>query len=174
MTEIDAPTLFRQEDCNCCDCCIGYCPGDDMPEKDRWDALFNFHVAGVEYVGDRRLMVRRDLLVGIPEDVPVIETGMVDPEWATVPEAMPPTFTGKHTAKHFDRLDLAELDCRGDGMVVHVYAGDEHVGWSTVAKPDAEAAISGDQLEKVRRIAVAASMHLNAAAVALAACEATR
>ncbi|WP_418060785.1 hypothetical protein [Pimelobacter simplex] len=174
MTEIDAQLLFRAEPHTCCECCFGYCPEGDLPEKDRWDALFNFHASGVEYVGDRRVMVRRDALVGIPAEVPIIESGMVNPDFAAEPEVKPPPFAGKHTALHFDRLDLAALECRGNGTVVHVYAGEDHVGWSTVASADAKAAISEDQLGKVRRIARAASISINAAAVALAAAEDAR
>lgn len=173
--EIDAKVLFRTESHPCCDCCAGYCPEDDLPEKDRWDTLFAFKAAGVEYLGDRRIMVRRELLTGVPENVPVVETGMVDPDFAVAPASKPDAFVGKSVAGHVDRLDLASLECRGnDPKVIHIYAGDEHVGWTTVAKADAKHAITTDQLEQVRRIAVAARIGIHEAAVALATVQATQ
>lgn len=166
LIQIDATALFEREMCRCCDCCEGYCP--DMDGISRWQHFYAFTVAGFEYLGDAKIMVRRDLLVGLPDDPTVTDLPpAVDLAWAVTPDEEPPEYAGRHTASFWDKFERAGLVCReGDGrLMVHLYAAGHHVGWTTQAKPGK--GIERGHLLRVRRVASELRMSLNDAAATI-------
>jgi hypothetical protein len=162
---LDATILFERERCQCCDCCGGYCPDE---EGDKWESpLIAVDLGGVAYIGTRIVIVRRDCLEGLPDDVSVIDVAASSAIGKfTVPDEPPPPFTGRHSAEHFDRLDRAGLVCRHveGAELVHLYRDGEHVGWTRHAAEGK--GITLDELGPVRRIAKATWLPLNRAATA--------
>lgn len=160
--QIDAEILFEREPCRCCDCCEGYCPDQ---EGDRWEAFVEVEIAEQEYVGTRMLIIRRDRLNGLPGDLKAMKVpAQTKVGTFVIPEALPPVFGGRHVASHYDRIDRAGLICRhveGEPMV-HLYVGDEHVGWTRHATEGK--GVTLDELAVVRRIAKASWLSINRAA----------
>jgi hypothetical protein len=169
---INTRTLFLGSDDRhtCCSCCAGYCPRDDMDpaETDDWVELFLVEVAGVAYLTDRYVAVRADLCQPVPEGVPVGPLKAQKDAKANgfiVPKEMPDATRERITSWTWDRIDLAGLTVRGDRVgdvrALHLYHGETHAGWAMPAKDGA--GIQFHELEKVRRIAVAADIDLHSA-----------
>lgn len=170
---IDTRTLFLGADDRhtCCSCCAGYCPRDDMSpaETDEWPELFRVEVAGLAYLTDRYVAMRDDLCESVPEGVPVgplrAQKDAITRAGFVVPKVMPEPTRERITAWTWDRIDRAGLTVRGDhsGEVrtIHLYRGDMHVGWVMPAIDGA--GIQFHELEKVRRVAVAAGIDLHSA-----------
>ena len=154
----------------CCSCCAAYCPRVDMDpaEADDWVELFRVEVAGVAYLTDRYVAVRADLCEPVPEGVPVGPLKAQKDAKANgfvVPKEMPQATRERITAWTWDRIDLAGLTVRGDRVgkrrAIHLYRGNTHAGWAMPAKDGF--GIRLDQLELIRRIAVAADIDLHSA-----------
>ena len=166
QVEIDATILFQREPCRCCDCCEGYCPEWDM--TDRWEHLYAFSVGGSDYLGTNRIMIRRDLLTGLPDDPRATDLPTtVNLAWAVVPDREPPLFAGHMSPVFWDIFERAGLVLResADAKMVHLYAAGHHVGWTTQAHPGK--GIEAGQLGLVRQVAHELRLGINDAATTL-------
>ena len=168
---IDPLVLWADEHGQCCDCCAGYCPrfeGGGL-EDDLYDMVV-LDLDGTGYVGNRYILVRSDRVGPIPEQaLKAAARPITIPEWATVPDKMPAEFTEHQSANILDRVDRAGLTVHaGDDKIVHLYQGQQHVGWTTLLSPGKRAlACDPADLDLVRRIAIATDIALPAAEKAL-------
>lgn len=152
----------------CCDCCDGYCPLVDEGD-DRWmgGLLYVYTTPdGVEYLTDRFIMLRRDLL---DDEILTEQNLLTVPSavaWTTVPDAQPSLSDGPqgvHVLNACDRLGLTRHDHESPTFC-HLYREGEHVGWTTIAtKPPF---ITEADLPVVREIARKCAIDLGRAAVA--------
>lgn len=166
QVEIDATVLFEREPCRCCDCCEGYCPDWDV--ADRWEHLYAFSTGGFDYLGTNRIMMRRDLLVGLPDDPRATDLPTaVNLAWAVVPDEKPARFDGHLSPLFWDIFDRAGLVCHesADPKMIHLYASGHHVGWTTRALPGK--GIEEGRLALVRQISHELHLSVNDAATTL-------
>lgn len=157
---INALALFAEPAIHagsCCECCEGYCVLSYLDEDEvHWDSfLLTLDVGGVEYVTNRYVVVRRDMLDGIPEEAGVRpfsgDVGALVEQLPPVPSERPTLSSALMSPLMLDRFDRAGLDYCGEGeKVVHLYAGDRHAGWTTVAL---SGGISREQLPAIREFA---------------------
>lgn len=122
----------------CCHCCAAYCSGVEtgaFNNAPAWD-LFSFTVDGVEYVTNKYLAIRADLIEtdigGEPIRMPSV-TG-----WP-VPATKPGPSTATLGPVYMHLLDEAGFDiCDGGttGGKQPVYRGAEHVGWLMPTRGD--------------------------------------
>lgn len=137
---IDAAVLFAHEDIHdgwCCECCDGYCPGQDANLL-RWDRLWGLTLDDDAYVTDRRLLIQTARLTVIPEGEVHELSGSAKTSLMKslppIPDERPSASTAFQSPRNMDRLDRAGLTVHGDTPKVHhLYQGDRHVGWTTVA-----------------------------------------
>jgi hypothetical protein len=153
----------------CCECCEGYCPLGDGDESDEWRSrLWTYDLNGVEYLTDRFLMIRRDL-IGDASELPDDLRCGPDVPWMSVPDAMPPLSAGAQGPYVLDlceqqRITRHEHDTTHG--VTHLYRGDMHIGWTTIAsKPPF---ITEDDLPTIKALARALQLDLGRAARAYA------
>ena len=125
----------------CCPCCAAYCSGFEtraFNNAPAWD-LWTFDVDGVEYVTNKHLAVRADLIeattndgwerLGMPSSVT---------DWP-VPDAKPGPSTATLGSVYMHLLDKAGFDICDGGATSgkqHVYRGAEHVGWLMPTRGD--------------------------------------
>lgn len=140
---IDARILLAspaEHEGDCCECCEGYCPKYESPGgKLEWDQfLFALHLDGVEYVTNRFVIVRAEALEGLPDGGEVQpfpgDPGVLRDQLPAVPDERPAPSKSPMSVPMLDRFDRLGLDYCGTGeKVVHLYAGDQHIGWTTIA-----------------------------------------
>lgn len=152
---------------SCCECCEGYCPLDEGTAGWVGDILYTATVDGRDYLTDRYVALRRDLL----DDGLLTEQNLMAAPagpWASVPDSVPPVSDapqGPHVLNLCDLAGLTRHVHEQSSNVVHLYRGDEHVGWTTVAtKPPF---LDVADLPAVREIARKCGLDLGSAAVAL-------
>ena len=168
---VDPVVVFTYEPCKCCECCDMYCPESENPGPN-WESLFELALGGVEFVGTRHVIVRRDQFDAFPESVNFISAPKIsEAPWATVPSTVPEISTRRQIAGHLDRLDRAGFDLRHGDNITHLYLGTEHVGWTKFS--DHPTAITRADLPLVRAIAKDARLTLNQAAIAVQAVRST-
>lgn len=161
--QIQAHTLFEREPCRCCDCCDGYCP-DQEDRADRWSELYAVTVHGREYVTDRYIMVAREMLDGLPEDVVNPLPGTPKTDWAILPSERPEPSQRPQSAPLLDRLTRAGITVHEGERAVNLYYGAAHVGWALWAKRDG---VAPADLPLVREVAREAGIDIRAAALAM-------
>lgn len=178
MTEatlIDPLTLWGtdpHDDTDCCECCDVYCPreGGGLGEPCIIGSLVAVSIDGVKYVGDPYVVVRRDLVGPIPDDVQVIAprsaSKVLHFGYARTTPAL------DFSAPLADRLDKAGLSAFNteDEKIRYLALGGEMVGWTTHAKPRGNgryAVIQVSDLPLARRIAKDCGITLSAAAAAM-------
>ena len=140
----------------CCPCCTAYCSGVEtgaFNDAPAWD-LFSFTVDGVEYVTNKHLAVRADLIEATSDSWEPLRMPSVTgwPVPATKPE--PSTATLSPVDMHL--LDEAGLDICDGGATSgkqHIYRGAEHVGWLMPTRGDNGVTIA--DLPALREIAEA-------------------
>ena len=164
-TAINPEILFLDEghEGGCCACCDDYCT---LPAPDWFYPRVRITVGGVEYVGTNRLLIRRDALAPLPESfLKDIWDPTADVAWAVVPEQKPPGSDRLHVPWILDRLDLAGLTSHDGDDICHLYAGDEHAGWTKWARDDA--GCRPEDLELVRKVSAKVGVDLRAAHAAV-------
>jgi hypothetical protein len=165
---LDPKVLFGDaEHGACCGCCEGFCPEEDDPHSDGFEMLFSITVAGIEYLGTNKIQIRCDALAPLPEKVADrIAYPKVSQPWMVQPPAQrPPLDTRPQSARMLDRLDRSGITRHVGADVVHLYLGDQHVGWCNWSRH--ASAIVDDDLQLVRTLADATGLTLPFAAVAL-------
>lgn len=152
----------------CCSCCAGYCPRweGDTAEPEWIDPRVRMVIDGAEYYGTRIILIRGDALKPLPES---FTAGMMEPRpslaWK-VPDHKPPPSKRTHVVRILDILDRAGLTWNdANDQAVHLYAGDEHVGWASYARPGA--GCPPEDLPWVRRLAKETGLDLEDAHKAL-------
>jgi hypothetical protein len=156
-----ARTLFLQPTHECCECCAGYCPAAEVGQP--WETTYEVTLGGIAYVGTSRVIVLAEL-------VEVDSRGRTATPRAAqmyqVPATMPPLTNAPAPVYELDKLDLAGIERRADGdaqHLVHLYRAGRHIGWTARAQEGGYGVIRPDELEAVRRIAVAACCDLDQA-----------
>ena len=134
---IDPVALFgvdpHPEDC--CACCDEFCVGAEgkLLNGPRIEGpIYRIRVRGVEYLTDKRVAVRADMVSPLPADKAPLVTIDVDVStWPEVPAERPPASEALCRPKLMDRLDRAGLTRHGDTAgAAGLYLGDTHVGWA--------------------------------------------
>lgn len=140
MTAIADPEVLFAYDTHhtCCDCCEGYCPLESR-ETPAWVApRVEIEIDGVEYVGTNRLLIRKDAL---PELHASFFEGIIRPSgdisWATVPATRPPLTERLQVAYMADILERSGLTAHNGDEILHLYADENHVGWTKWARDGA-------------------------------------
>lgn len=158
----------------CCDCCEGYCPLADEGD-DRWmgGLLYVYTTPdGVEYLTDRHVMLRRDLL----DDEILTEQNLLPVPsivaWASVPDAQPPLSDGPQGVHVLNACALLGLTRHEHEVPTfcHLYREGEHVGWTTIATKG----LTEADLPVVRLIAQKCAIDLGRASVAYLTAQAGR
>jgi hypothetical protein len=118
----------------CCECCDGYCP---MTESDGGlPLLYAFTMNGTEYVSDRYIAVRADILAERGEPI----ARQVDKAWP-LPDVEPGPSTAILTPSKVQRLTACGIDIReGLGTQQELYRNGVHVGWLAKCSPAEPAA----------------------------------
>lgn len=151
---------------SCCECCEGYCPLDEGTMGWVGDLLFTATAGGKDYLTDRHVMLRRDLL---NDEILTEQNLMAAPSvpWMNVPDTVPPVSEAPQGPHVLNLCDLAGLTRHADEQdptLTHLYRGDEHVGWTRVAtKPPY---LTVEDLPTVRTIAKKCGLDLALASVA--------
>ena len=123
----------------CCQCCAAYCPGidtqafNDAPTSNLW----TFDVDGVEYVTNRHLAVRADLIEDTSDSWEPLRISSAT-GWP-VPDAKPGPSTATLGPVYMHLLDKAGFDICDGGATSgkqHIYRGAEHVGWLMPTRGD--------------------------------------
>ena len=123
----------------CCLCCAGYCSGLDTQafnDAPAWN-LWTFDVDGVEYVTNRHLAVRADLIEDTSDSWEPLRISSAT-GWP-VPDAKPGPSTATLGPVYMHLLDKAGFDICDGGATSrkqHVYRGAEHVGWLMPTRGD--------------------------------------
>lgn len=125
----------QDEHHRCCQCCDGYCHlSDTGTEPAVPGMLYAFTVRGVNYVSDRYVAVRADLVAVKLEPTLV---GVEDDRYPAAPPSKPPPSVAPLTPVQMHHATAAGFDiCGADathGSIQHVYLGDEHAGWIRAA-----------------------------------------
>lgn len=123
----------------CCPCCAAYCPGIETQAFNDAPAcnLLMFDVDGVEYVTNRHLAVRADLIEATGDGWELGLTKSVT-DWL-IPDAKPGQSTATLGPVYMHLLDRAGFDICAGGATSgkqHVYRGAEHVGWLMPTRGD--------------------------------------
>lgn len=117
----------QDEHRRCCQCCAGYCHTGTEPAVP--GMLYAFTVRSVDYVTDRYVAVRADLVTvrTAPTHVDVRKDVYL------VPASKPPTSTARLVPERMHTLTAAGFDICGDdnahNAIQDLYLGGEHVGW---------------------------------------------
>ena len=155
MTElIDFTKAFGSElhPGDCCDCCDGYCPRDDFNfgSKPHFEPLLRLTSTEASWVTDRYICIREDRLTPAPEEAHIrdLNTSPIDKGPMYIPDERPDE--GAEiliSSRMWVRIDDAGLTSslvlgkalkHKDGAgasIVHIYDGEEHIGWVTTARP---------------------------------------
>lgn len=140
----------------CCPCCAAYCSGTEVQALNDAPAssLRTFDVGGVEYVTDKYLAVRADLIEATSGWKP-LRTPISVIDWS-VPDAKPGPSTATLGPVYMHLLDKAGFDICDGGATSgkqHIYRGAEHVGWVMPTRGDNGVTLA--DLPALREIAAA-------------------
>lgn len=142
----------------CCPCCAAYCSGLEAPAFNDAPALdlFSFTVYGVEYVTNKYLAVRADLIEATTSDGwERLGLTISGTDWP-IPDAKPGQSTATLGPVYMHLLDRAGFDICAGGATSgkqHVYRGADHVGWLMHTRGDNGVTLA--DLPALREIAVA-------------------
>lgn len=135
----------------CCSCCDGYCHLGELDQEDFEStmALWRVTSGGVEFITDRYLIVRADLV-----DIEHKHTNLAEGDVQTLhdaafhepPAEKPGVSSALFQARYVDLLDKVGITI-ADGGDPHqaqpLYRGDEHVGWLMPVRADKKHLSSG-------------------------------
>ena len=124
----------------CCPCCAAYCSGVETRAFNNAPALdlFSFTVDGVEYVTNKYLAVRADLIESTTSDGWELGLRISVADWV-IPDAKPGQSTATLGPVYMHLLNRAGFDICDGGATSrkqHVYRGAEHVGWLMPTRGD--------------------------------------